>query len=693
LVAAAALTVVAPAASAATGSPWGTLAPVSWRLGSLQLHGYAIDPDTTAPIRVAVTVDGRVAGAVTAGNWLGWLTGPYRAYGGHHGYATSVNVPDGQHTVCTVARNVRAGRDTTLRCVTVSGRNDPVGRLTAAHTAAGIVVSGWALDPNVTAPVQLRPTLDGMPVTPQTAAAPATGLPAWWSANGSAHAYSFTVPTDRFAHRVCVTVVNVGPGVDTLLGCRSLAPYVTVPDAPQQLQVTNTGTGTITAGWAAPDFDGGAPVTGYRVSIDDTAPQTVPVTPTAFTVVNLLPNTAHTISVAAVNSIGAGPATTVQGTTAAALAAAPQALTAKATATSVTLTWQAPSSTGGVPVTGYVLTSPGRSPVSLAATTRSTTIGSLACSTTYAVTLAATNVVGTGASATTNVTTATCIPPQTTPAPVSTSHYLRALTGVASHDVPALRAMGATDAGYNPSGHRYLVLQDIGAQANGGVILSATTKWISYASLVSALEAYVDGYASTQKVSAPMLLAIGTNNDGMVSSAQGAIWADQVVDPVRAYAAKYTNITVAGADDIEPGFSATVSASRAWLTGYLGATTAQFVFNGSADGCPTSSGTVCNNGWHTTDLNWLSGGAAPTRILGLPQIYNTAMPKQWHVISAAAQRIAFAGPLTEWTACDQAGGCSSASNVNAWQWLFSAINADPRTAQSSMSYGTDLQIN
>jgi hypothetical protein len=192
-----------------------------------------------------------------------------------------------------------------------------------------------------------------------------------------------------------------------------------------------------------------------------------------------------------------------------------------------------------------------------------------------------------------------------------------------------------------------------------------------------------------------MMLAIGTNNDGAVSANQGVIWADQVVDPVRAYASKYDHITVAGANDMEPGFYASVSATRAWLSGYLNATSAKFVFNGSADGCPTSTAySGCNNGWTSSDLHWLGGGAAPSRILVLPQIYNTTMPLQWRRISlAGTQSVNFAGPLTEWTACSQAGSCGSVTNVYAWQLLWNALNANSRTAVKAIPYGTDLRIN
>jgi hypothetical protein len=222
---------------------------------------------------------------------------------------------------------------------------------------------------------------------------------------------------------------------------------------------------------------------------------------------------------------------------------------------------------------------------------------------------------------------------------------------------------------------------------------------VSYPAVVTAMKAYMDGYASKQRPYAPMTLAIGTNNDVDVSAGAGASWATKVVNPSLSYSSRYPDITVAGANDIEPGFSATVAESRAWVSGYLHATSARYVFNGSADGCSTvATGSRCNNGWTMADLQWLSGGAAPTRIMSLPQIYNYAMPLQWKFISltgisAAKPRLYFGGPLTEVTACDQAGSCGSITNVDAWGKLWSALSSNTKTKQYDMPHGTDLRIN
>jgi hypothetical protein len=300
-----------------------------------------------------------------------------------------------------------------------------------------------------------------------------------------------------------------------------------------------------------------------------------------------------------------------------------------------------------------------------------------------------------------SVTTQSSPPPQTTPAPVSTSRYIRNVRGATSTDLAVMKQEGATDASYNPSGHGYVILLDIGGQDqyDGGVVLSATTRFVSYGDLVKDIEAYVDGYASTQKPSAPVVIAIGTNNDMDVSSTSGRAWADNVVDPVVAYTkARYAGITIAGANDIEPGFRATYSQTKSWLGGYLANTSAPFIFNGSADGCSwTTTNSGCNNGWSMSGLYYLAAGAAPIRMLNLPQIYNYTMADQWKYISltgvgAGQPRINFAGTLTEWTACAQTNSCGSITGRSAWSKMWDNLQSHPSLKVASLPYSTDLRI-
>ena len=317
----------------------------------------------------------------------------------------------------------------------------------------------------------------------------------------------------------------------------------------------------------------------------------------------------------------------------------------------------------------------------------------------HSVSVAAVNV-GFGADVTIGTETVPALnsPAVTTPALISTSRYIRDITG-GSGDAARTHAMGATDGAANPSGHSYLSLLQIGGQTSTGVILTATSVYVSYAQTVAAMEAYLDGYASTQHSSAPVIIGFGTNNDIDVSTAAGALWASSVVNPLIGYAKRYPNITVAGADDVEPGFLGSDTDSVDWVTGYLAATTARFIYNGSADGCSWSAPhSICNNGWHASTIGWMAGAMAPTRILALPQIYNNTMAEQWKYVSITGlenghSALNFAGPLTEYSACVvQNGGCSSLPNNTAWSDLWAQLRSDSRISPSSLPFGTDLRV-
>jgi hypothetical protein len=260
-----------------------------------------------------------------------------------------------------------------------------------------------------------------------------------------------------------------------------------------------------------------------------------------------------------------------------------------------------------------------------------------------------------------------------------------------------MRALGARDAARNGSGQQHLVLQDIGGQVPGGVNLSTTHKFISNAGLASAMKAYVDGYHTRQRAGAPVIIAIGTNNDLTVDTAAGRTWAMNVVNPVRAYAARYPQITIAGANDIEPGFRAGVAETRAWLSGYLAGTHAPFVFNGSADGCSWHVPDVgCSNGWHATDLAGLAGALAPSRIVALPQVYNSEMAAQWALISRTAvlhhrPALRIVGPLTENVACGSDPNCPTMPSARAWQLLWQGLGRH-HVRPASLPVQIDLDV-
>ncbi len=381
---------------------------------------------------------------------------------------------------------------------------------------------------------------------------------------------------------------------------------------------------------------------------------------------------------------------------------APRSVHASATYGAARVTWVKPAGDGGAPPWAYTVTAaPGGRAVMVSGLIGAATVSGLSSHTRYTFSVRAVNVAGSSSAGRSNaVTTPSGPPPQKTPAPVSTSRYVRNIRGSSAAELARMRSEGYADARANPSGHAYLMLLDIGGQDgfDGGVVLSATTRFVSYGNLARDLAAYLDGYHRGQRSNAPATIAIGTNNDMDVSASTGRAWATRVVNPLVSHAAGWSQLHVAGANDIEPGFRATYTQTRSWLSGYLAASRAPFVFNGSADGCAwTATNRRCNNGWSMYGLYTLAAGAAPTRTLNLPQIYNTTMASQWKYISLTGvarnqPRIRFGGPLTEWTACAQAHSCGSLTGKTAWATLWRALNSHSLLRVGSLPYATDLRI-
>jgi hypothetical protein len=701
-------------------SPRGAVGMIAQVPNGIRFTGWALDPDTTTSIYVDVHVDHQTFLRMTANRVRADVAQAYPYYGGAHGFDGSKYLPQGTHLVCLYAVNLGAGTNLRLACRTVTINYEPRGAInTLRQTPGGFRVAGWAVDPDTTSAVQVHVWVDGN----QKASLPADDatpvVPAGLAGTGSNHGYATTVALPvTGSHRVCVSGTNVssGPVPEQTLACGTIkldfAPFGAFESAKRPGALTTI---TVT-GWAAdPDTDESIHV---QVTLDGT------------TVADALANVSrpdvaaarhigplhgyltlirasdreHTLCVYGIN-VDFGTVNRLLGCRIvnAKHPVVPWAPYARAQAGygSATVTWRA-GWDGGAPPSRFIIRT-GTKVKTVSGAARHVVFGGLKPGRRYLFTVRARNVAGVSRPGRSNIiTTPKGPPPQTTPAPIATSRYVRNINGTSS-DITKMRAEGASDASHNPAGHRYLVLLDIGGQGNyggkWGVVLSATSRYVSNAALVKAVNAYTDGYRSKQRLGAPVTIAIGANNDMTVNSSTGAIWAHQVVNPVAAHAAGRSGMSIAGANDIEPGFRADAAHSRAWLSGYLHATSRKFVFNGSADGCNwTTVRGRCNNGWTAADMYYLSGGASPSRIVSLPQIYNHTMAQQWKYISLTGvvnkhPRVKFGGPLTELTACQQAGGCGSFGGHTAWNTLWSAIRSDARTSQGSLPYSTDLRIN
>jgi predicted phage tail protein len=119
------------------------------------------------------------------------------------------------------------------------------------------------------------------------------------------------------------------------------------------------GDGAVLLTWNAPTTDGGSVVSSYNIerSLDGLNWIVVVsgVVGTSTTISNLTNGTAYWFRVSAVNAVGSGGASAPVVTVPAARPGAPTGVTAVAGDTQIVLSWVAPASNGGSPLTGYTV--------------------------------------------------------------------------------------------------------------------------------------------------------------------------------------------------------------------------------------------------------------------------------------------------------------------------------------------------
>ncbi|SOD74435.1 hypothetical protein SAMN05892883_3620 [Jatrophihabitans sp. GAS493] len=129
----------------APASPSGHLTSIGVYNGYFYLAGWAIDWDTTAPINVAVILDGVVQSSNPAAGVVSGLNQTNPGYGDSHGFGfyLSKSAVKGTHQLCLRAINVGGGSDTDLYCTSyvTPGKPSAASDLTVKNTGTAIIVS------------------------------------------------------------------------------------------------------------------------------------------------------------------------------------------------------------------------------------------------------------------------------------------------------------------------------------------------------------------------------------------------------------------------------------------------------------------------------------------------------------------------------------------------------------------------
>jgi hypothetical protein len=206
--------------------PFGRIDGIGDAGGSIRVRGWAIDPNTTAPIRVHVYVDGKGVRSAAADLERGDLAS--LGYGTAHGYDETIDVADGARSVCVYAINTGPGSNRLLGCSNITSTQSPYGvvELVEGGAVPGTVrVRGWAVDPSITGPVRIHVYADGKGHLAATADDPRPDVAELYPALGPDHGFDVTATVPSGSRNICVYAINQGPGATRNLGCRR----VTVP--------------------------------------------------------------------------------------------------------------------------------------------------------------------------------------------------------------------------------------------------------------------------------------------------------------------------------------------------------------------------------------------------------------------------------------------------------------------------------
>jgi hypothetical protein len=256
------------------GDPIGGLDSVTVGAESISTAGWAIDPDTAAPIPVHIYID-NTASAYNADKERRDVASAYAGYGAAHGFTSTVGVGAGKHTVCAYGINTAgSGNNKQLGCKTVTvpsksgtGKTgSPVGYLDAVVSATGrVTVEGWTLDPDTAGSIGVHIYVDKS-ATVTTANTTRNDIAAAFPGFGAAHGYSATINVTGGRHNVCAYGINTGSGTNTHLGCKIVDVQNGNPFG--SFDAVSATAGTINAaGWAV-DNNSANPI-GVHIYVDN----------------------------------------------------------------------------------------------------------------------------------------------------------------------------------------------------------------------------------------------------------------------------------------------------------------------------------------------------------------------------------------------------------------------------------------
>jgi hypothetical protein len=281
--------------------------------------------------------------------------------------------------------------------VTIPGGGGTGPTTSAAPLSDGAVRNVQAVADDRQATVTWAPPTNWRPVTGFEVTVQPGGIV--HNAGASATSWTATGLTNGTTYTFTLVAQSAnGPGIG--VPSNSVTPAATVPGAPRSVGVT-PGDGNVAVSWQAPS---GSPVDDYRVEILDgggTVVSSRSTASTAATVNGLTNGTSYTAVVSASRggvSTAAPPSSPFVPRGRPGLPSSPAA--SQTGGGTVAVTWGAPASNGGSPVTGYVVGAAGVTAQNLGPSADQATFTGLTVGTVYSFTVRAVNAAGTSDPAT-----------------------------------------------------------------------------------------------------------------------------------------------------------------------------------------------------------------------------------------------------------------------------------------------------
>lgn len=239
-----------PGSALPPNDPFGNFELASTTINSATFHGWAIDPNTKDPIDVHLYLSGGWGGAFRADKARADVGSVHPQFGPNHGFSFTVPIRQGTFEACIFAYNVGAGGNKLLGCKTISTpQGPPIGNFEAATLVdRTATVTGWALDPDTPASIEIHAYVNGGWGGSYRADLARADVGRAYPGYGNAHGFRMNIGVPVGTSEICLFGINQGGGQNKLIGCRTVSNATGAPFGNIE-SVTASGSTARVSGW------------------------------------------------------------------------------------------------------------------------------------------------------------------------------------------------------------------------------------------------------------------------------------------------------------------------------------------------------------------------------------------------------------------------------------------------------------